>query len=146
MITRSPDRGRFANRSHSVFCLPFSLLGTALRGSRETLRLDTTEHLHSDYTYPAKSDTNLWLRIFLITRISDYESRGLYLSSEVGHESLNAQPRELRESRVIAKFPDTLLRRDSSLVCHSERNEESREPDKRFLLSLGMTEERLSAR
>ena len=37
------------------------------------------------------------------------------------------------------------LRRDSSLVCHSERNSESRKPDKRFGVSLGMTEERLSA-
>ena len=37
------------------------------------------------------------------------------------------------------------LRRDSSLVCHSERNEESRKPDKRIILSTNMTEERLSA-
>ena len=37
------------------------------------------------------------------------------------------------------------LRRDTSLVCHSERNEVSRKTDKRFGVSLGMTEERLSA-
>ena len=37
------------------------------------------------------------------------------------------------------------LRRDSSLVCHSERNEESFVWLTRFLVSLGMTKERLSA-
>ena len=37
------------------------------------------------------------------------------------------------------------LRRDTSLVCHSERNEESLVWLTRFLVSLGMTEERLSA-
>ena len=37
------------------------------------------------------------------------------------------------------------LRRDTSLICHSERNEESLVWLTRFLVSLGMTEERLSA-
>ena len=37
------------------------------------------------------------------------------------------------------------LKAGHQFICHSERNEESRKPDERFLVSLGMTEERLSA-
>ena len=71
-------------------------------------------HFYSDYanlwslTTNFLDYTNLWLRIFLITRISDYEfswlheslnaqPRALYLESYVGHESIAS--RDARDSR-----------------------------------------------
>ena len=63
---------------------------------------------------------------------------GIYLPIVTGKASVtnNAQMTQIIKIYAID------LRRDSSLVCHSERNEESLVWLTRFGVSLGMTEER----